>query len=130
MTDQLFYDPKIERTTRRNNNRRRQFKEAQEVSLTATKITTNFFNHAQIQSSYHNEEVDMARAGEGQRTLGGYATFMGPLNFNIIVMPTIGSSNMEMNLVLIHLCRVINFIGYHMKTRIITWPRSWKFATW
>jgi len=26
-------------------------------------------------------------------------------------------------------CRVINFIGYHIKTHIITWPRSWKFAT-
>jgi len=45
----------------------------------------------------------MARAGEGQRTLGDYATFMGPLNFNSIVMPTIGSSNMEMKPALIHL---------------------------
>jgi len=54
--DQLLYDPEIERTTRRNNNRRRQFKEAQEVSLTTTEITTNFSDHAEIQPLDHSEE--------------------------------------------------------------------------
>jgi len=45
----------------------------------------------------------VAEVGEGQRTLGDYVTFIGPLNFNSIVMPTIVAPNMEMKPALIHL---------------------------
>jgi len=104
LADQLLYDLKIERTAWRNNNiRRRVLKEAQEVSSTTIESTTNFSYQAYIQPSNHKEEVDMAKEGEGKCTLGDYATFMGPLNFNSIARPTIIATNMEMKSTLIHL---------------------------
>jgi len=53
----------------------------------------------------------MARVDEGQRTLGDYATFMGQLNFNNIVRPTIVGPNMEMKPTLIHLVHSNQFHG-------------------
>jgi len=130
--DQLLYDSEIERTTWRNNNiRRRLFKKALEVSYITVENTTNFSDLAHIQPLDHEEKVDIAVVGEGQFTFRDYATFMGPFNFNNIASLTIvaPAPNMDMKPPLYIWCRVINFMGYLMKTHIITWLRSWKFAT-
>jgi len=45
----------------------------------------------------------MVEQDDGQHTLGDYATFMGPLNFNSIVKPTIVTPNMDIKHALMHL---------------------------
>jgi len=90
------------RKTQRNNNiRRRLFKEAHEISSITLESTTNFSGYAHIQPSDREKEVDIVETSERQCILGAY-----PYTFG-----------------------VISFIGYLIKTHIITWPSSWKFAT-
>lgn len=98
--DSLLFDMEIERTSQRNNSRRRKNKEVKDV--------TSIPNQSFISSSYQEGE-DMAANpnGEGERqarrTLTVSLTVTGSLHFNNIVQSRVNATNMEIKYALIHL---------------------------